>query len=148
MKQRLFSPLFALLALTSLSFAGEGWITDYQDALKQAKEQNRPVLVDFTGSDWCGWCIKLNKEVFSKPEFQDFAKDNLVLLEIDFPSNPKSLPAATQKQNAELQKKFGVDGFPTLVLLDGDGKEITRHVGYLPGGPNAMIKWIQSARKK
>ena len=75
------------LAFTASAFAGgEGWSDNYAKALAQAKAEKKLVLVDFTGSDWCGWCIKLDKEVFSKPEFKTYAKENLVLVELDFPS--------------------------------------------------------------
>ena len=125
--------LSAVVLASSTLFAGEGWQTDYKAALEQAAKTDRPVLLDFTGSDWCGWCIKLDKETFSQPEFKTFAEKNLVLV---------------KKQNEELQKKFGVDGFPTLVLLDSKGKEITRNVGYLAGGPKGFINWVETSVKK
>jgi thioredoxin-related protein len=136
---------FIVLASTG-AVAAEGWGTDYKAALAQAAEQKRPILVDFTGSDWCGWCIKLDKETFSQPAFKEYADTNLVLLEADFP-NSKNLSDELKKQNEELQKKFGVEGFPTLVLLDSSGKEIARQVGYLEGGPAALIDWVKKATK-
>ena len=108
--------------------------TDYSAALERAAKQNKMVLLDFTGSDWCGWCIKLQKETFSKPEFKKFAEESLVLLELDFPRG-KPQSDEVKKQNEELAKKFGIEGFPTLVLLDPQGKEAARNVGYLAGGP-------------
>ena len=139
--------LSALVLAASTLFAADGWQTDYKAALELAAKTNKPVLLDFTGSDWCGWCIKLNKETFSQPEFTKFADKNLILVELDFP-NSKPQPADVKKQNAELQKKYAVDGFPTLVLLDSKGKEITRNVGYLAGGPKAFIGWVESSVKK
>jgi len=135
-----------LFASTSV-FAADGWMTDYKAALELAGKENRPVLLDFTGSDWCGWCIRLDKETFSKPEFQKFAKDNLVLVELDFPNN-KPQSAEIKKQNEALQEKYGVQGFPTLVLLNSEGKEIARNPGYLPGGPSALIAWVEAAKAK
>jgi thioredoxin-related protein len=138
--------LSAIVLAASTVFASDGWQTNYKSALEQAAKENKPVLLDFTGSDWCGWCIKLNKETFSQSEFKDFAKKNLILVELDFPkSNPQT--AEVKKQNEELQQKFNVHGFPTLVLLNSQGKEITRNAGYLPGGSKAFIAWIEQAVK-
>ena len=140
--------LITLLAFSSALVpvrAAEKWETDYSAALEQAAKQNKMVLLDFTGSDWCGWCIKLHKETFSKPEFKKFAEDSLVLVELDFPRG-KLQSDELKKQNEELAKKFGIEGFPTLVLLDPQGKEAARNVGFLAGGPEAFIQWVESAR--
>jgi protein disulfide-isomerase len=126
------------------SQAAEGWKTDYTAALAQAAKENKMVLLDFTGSDWCGWCIKLQKDTFSKPEFKKFAEQSLVLVELDFPRG-KTQSDELKKQNEELAEKFGVQGFPTLVLLDPQGKEAARNVGYLQGGPEAFIQWVEAA---
>src|SRR3954469_19158244 len=80
--------------------AEQDWQTDFKKAQEQAKTDKKLLLVDFTGSDWCGWCIKLNREVFSKPEFKDYATKNLVLLEVDFP-RAKVLPDSVRRQNQE-----------------------------------------------
>jgi thioredoxin-related protein len=146
---------FRLLLVTSLvsggiiasSEAAEGWKTDYTAALAEAAKENKMVLLDFTGSDWCGWCIKLQKDTFSKSEFEKFAQESLVLVELDFPRG-KTQSDELKKQNEELAEKFGVQGFPTLVLLDPQGKEATRNVGYLQGGPEAFIQWVESARNR
>ena len=90
--------------------------------------------------------MKLDKETFSKPAFKDFADKNLVLVTVDFPQG-KKLPASVQKQNDDLKTKFQVNGFPTLILVDGTGKEIARNPGYLAGGPAAFVSWVESARK-
>jgi thioredoxin-related protein len=126
--------------------AAEQWETNYSAALEQAAKQNKMVLLDFTGSDWCGWCLKLQKDTFSKPEFQKFAAESLILVELDFPRG-KQQSDGLKKQNEELAEKFGVQGFPTLVLLDPQGKEAARNVGYLAGGPEAFIQWVESARQ-
>jgi protein disulfide-isomerase len=147
-----FSLGFCLSALLMLcgGFAGlhasEQWETSYKAALDQAAKQDKLVLLDFTGSDWCGWCIKLRKDTFSKPEFQKFAEEKLVLVELDFPRAKEQNPDL-KKQNQELAEKFGIEGFPTLVLLDPKGTEVTRNVGYLAGGPEGFTKWVESARK-
>ena len=75
------------LGLVATAFAGDGWLTDFEAAKAKAKAENKPMLLDFTGSDWCGWCVKLDKEVFSKAAFKDYADAELVLVEIDFPRN-------------------------------------------------------------
>ena len=147
--------LFRLLLLGSLVYGGivasseaaEGWKTYYTTALAQAAKEDKMVLLDFTGSDWCGWCIKLQKDTFSKSEFEKFAQESLVLVELDFPRG-KTQSDELKKQNEELAEKFGVQGFPTLVLLDPQGKEATRNVGYLQGGPEAFIQWVESARNR
>jgi len=147
--------LFRLLLLGSLVYGGiitsskavEGWKTDYTAALEQAAKENKMVLLDFTGSDWCGWCIKLQKDTFSKPEFKKFAEQSLILVELDFPRG-KAQSDALKKQNEELAEKFGVQGFPTLVLLDPLGREAARNVGYLQGGPGAFIQWVEAARSR
>jgi len=143
MTRLLFS---AIILAASTVFAGDGWQTDYKAALEQAAKENKPVLLDFTGSDWCGWCIKLNKETFSQPEFQKFAEKNLILVELDFPQG-KPQADSVKKQNEELQAKYGVEGFPTLVLLNSKGKEIARNPGYLPGGPKGFIEWFENSTK-
>ena len=141
-----------LLAVTASSLflatsqAGDGWPTDYKAGLAQAAKEDKMVLLNFTGSDWCGWCIKLVKDTFSKPEFQKFADKNLVLVELDFP-NGKPQSAEVKAQNEKLSKEYGVEGFPTLVLLNSKGKEVARNVGYLAGGPDGLIKWVEAAKK-
>lgn len=132
-------------ALSPVS-AKDAWLTDYPAALELAAKEKRPVLVDFTGSDWCGWCIRLDKETFSQRAFLKFADKNLVLLKVDLPQG-KPQSAEERARNEELVQKFNVEGFPTIVLLDASGKEIARQGGYLPGGPEAMIDWIKSAAK-
>jgi protein disulfide-isomerase len=104
------------LASTALASDGD-WITNYEEALKEAKQSNRAILADFTGSDWCGWCMKLKKEVFDTEEFKGWAAKNVVLLELDF---PKQLEQSEEikKQNQSLKEKFGIKGFPTIVFID------------------------------
>ncbi len=134
---------FAAFQVPAVAKEGNGpWLTNYEQALKTASAEKLPILVNFTGSDWCGWCIRLDKETFSQPAFLNFAKKNAVLLKVDFPRKTQ-LPAQEAAENRDLATRFGVEGFPTLVLLDGSGKELDRNVGYLPGGPEAMEAWIK-----
>jgi thioredoxin-related protein len=121
------------------------WETDLEVAKKRAKDENKEILADFTGSDWCGWCIKLKKEVFDQPEFKEYAKKHLVMLELDFP-NQKKLPAKEVKQNAKLAEEFKVQGYPTILLMDAEGKEIAR-TGYQKGGPANYVEHLQGLLK-
>jgi thioredoxin-related protein len=132
----------ALLSLGSLHASEAAWLTDFKKAEKQAAAENKPLVLDFTGSDWCGWCIRLDKEVFSQKEFVDYAKQNLVLVKLDFPRGTP-LPAEEKKQNEELAQKYGVRGFPTIVVLDSKGKQLGE-LGYQKGG---AAKWIESLEK-
>ena len=139
MKRFLFT-LAAILMLGSFAAADE-WLTDYAKALAQAKTQNRAVLIDFTGSDWCGWCMKLDREVFSLEDFKSYAAQKLVLLKIDFPRR-KALPATETAQNQKLASQFKIQGFPTIVVLKPDGTK-AGELGYLPGGPKAFIAELE-----
>lgn len=111
-------------------FAGEGeWLTDLAKAQEKAKAEKKMVLVDFTGSDWCPPCKALHSNVLTSEEFSKFAKDNLVLVEIDFPrSKPQS--ADQKKANKELAKKHDVSGYPTVIVFDSQGKQLSKKVGY------------------
>jgi thioredoxin-related protein len=112
--------------------------SDLSAALNQARSENKLVLLHFTGSDWCSWCIKFDKNVLSTDKFTGYANSKLVLLKLDFPSH-KTQDAALKQANQELKKRFGVNGFPTFVLLNAAGRELGRQVGYLKGGPDAFI---------
>ena len=98
---------------------------------------------DFTGSDWCGWCMKLKSEVFDTPEFKEWAKKNVVLLELDFPKQ-KQLPEELKKQNQELAQKNNIQGYPTILFFDAKGKKVGQ-TGYVKGGPEAWIKEAEKA---
>jgi thioredoxin-related protein len=102
--------------------------------------------MDFTGSDWCPWCIRMDKEVLNTSQFKAYADKNLVLLLVDFPQS-KQLPQKVQDQNNDLQKKFDAEGFPTFILIDKDGNVLGKQVGYLEGGPSAFIAKIDSMKK-
>ncbi|HEV7401628.1 MAG TPA: thioredoxin family protein [Chthoniobacteraceae bacterium] len=133
-------------ALTSFaSAAKEGWTANLEAAKAQAKKENKKILLDFTGSDWCIWCKKLDAEVFSKQEFKDYAAKHLVLVEVDFPHGTK-LPEATKKQNDELQAKYKIQGFPTIVVLSASGAKVAQS-GYVEGGPKPFIKSIEPGRR-
>jgi len=137
----------AVLAVgSSAAFAAGGWGDNFEKALAEAKAQKKLVLLDFTGSDWCGWCIKLHKEVFSKPEFEKYAKDNLVLVTVDFPQT-KTLPAEVVAQNDKLQKKYGIEGYPTIIVLNPEGKKVGQ-LGYQEGGPGPFTAKLDAMKGK
>ena len=117
------------------------WFTDAAAAQAKAKEQDKLVLLDFTGSDWCIWCKKLKREVFDKPEFAQFAQSRLVLVEVDFPQH-KTLPKAQQQANSQLDKTYGISSYPTIIVLDADGKQVAR-MGYVFGGASAFIAKLE-----
>jgi thioredoxin-related protein len=142
----------AFLIFSSLSIQAQElkWETDVKKALEVSVKTKKPILLFFTGSDWCGWCIRLQKEVFRTPEFTKWANENVVLVELDFPRN-KPLTPELQKQNYELQQVFGVQGYPTVWFVNGtqgeDGKvnfDKLGSQGYVAGGPS---KWLEGANK-
>jgi thioredoxin-related protein len=140
-----FSAVGLALVLTvapSLRAAELTWQTDFAKASQQAAQEHKYILLDFTGSDWCPWCIKMDKEVFNQSQFSDFALKSLVLVKLDFPRKTAQSPAE-KSQNEDLAKKFQIEGFPTYVLLDPSGKEVRRQVGYLQGGAIAFLDWLK-----
>ena len=114
------------------------WGTDLPAALNQARSEKKMVLLDFTGSDWCPWCIKFDHEVLDTDSFATYAQNKLELVLVDFPrTKPQS--DSLKQANQDLARRFGVDGYPTYVLLDYKGKELGRQVGYAEGGPDAFV---------
>jgi protein disulfide-isomerase len=137
MKKMTLGLLMCWFALQSMAAEELNWQTDLPKAQAQAKKEGKLVMMDFTGSDWCGWCIKLHKEVFSQPEFADYAKKNLVLVQVDFPrAKPQS--GELKSANQALQEKYKIEGYPTIIVLNGEGKKVGE-LGYQPGGPKAFI---------
>lgn len=123
-----------------------GWMTSYEQGQQEAKASNKLVLLDFTGSDWCGWCIMLDREVFSQPQFKEYASKNLVLVEVDFPKR-KQVSAAMKEQNERLLMRYQVQGFPTIIVLNSEGKMVAE-LGYMQGGPDAFIAVLEKIRNK
>lgn len=149
------TPTFYLsLLLAALSFGAQAadlsWLTDMSKALEEAKAQKKTVLINFTGSDWCGYCKKLEAEVFQSSEFSAYATKNLVLVKADFPRRTEQ-PAPLKEANNALKAKYAepFKGFPTLVLVDSAGKKLGQTVGYAPGsGPKSLIKELDGMLKK
>ena len=141
--------LLIAIACVSLGFssarADSTWLTDFHRAQEEAKAGHKLLLLNFTGSDWCGWCMRLESEVFVKPEFAEYAKQNLVLMTVDFP-RAKPLSSEVRQQNATLAQKYGIEGFPTIVVLNGDGKMVGL-LGYVRGGPSAFIGELKKVPK-
>ena len=137
--------LFSLVLAFSLPvLVHADWGTDYNAALTQAKAQKKLVLLDFTGSDWCGYCKLLDKEVLSQQSFKDFADKNYIAVTLDYPHDTPQSDTVKQ-QNDALAKQYNIEGFPTLIVLDANGKELGRQVGYDPGsGPKAVITKLKS----
>ena len=138
MKKTMLASLLLALTASLSTAAGDEWMTDFEAAKQKAAAENKDLLVDFTGSDWCGWCIKLVDEVFKHDAFKKGVADNFVLVEIDFPQDKSKLDEATQKQNEILKEKYSIQGFPTILLLDDQGRPYAR-TGYQAGGPEKYL---------
>jgi protein disulfide-isomerase len=147
--KKLILTLFLVLGSLTIQAQELTWHTDMNKALEVSKKTKKPLLLFFTGSDWCGWCIRLQKEVLKTPEFAKWAKDNVVLVELDFPRRTAQQPEI-QKQNMELQQALGVRGYPTVWFVNAtkkDGKinlEQIGSTGYVAGGPTA---WLAGANQ-
>lgn len=145
MTRKLFSMLLFVFTAISFSSHAEGpsqinWITDFQEGVNQARSTSKPLLVLFTGSDWCSWCIKLENEILNRPEFAEIAKNKFIFVKLDFPLNTK-LPHDIAEKNKKLQVTYNVTGFPTIVLLD-PSQRVIGTVGYRAGGPKAYAQYL------
>jgi thioredoxin-related protein len=127
----------AVAGMALSSMAMDGWETNFEKAKAKAKAENKYILLDFSGSDWCIWCQRLNQEVFSQQPFKDFAKDNLVTVVVDVPGNGQ-----VSEETQMLLQQFQVRGFPTVYILDPSGKPIEK-TGYRRGGPQAYVDYLK-----
>ena len=138
--------LLSLLIICSMAVQSQelSWETDVKKAVEVSNATNKPMLLFFTGSDWCGWCIRLQKEVLKTPEFATWAKENVILVELDFPRRTAQTEEL-KNQNGGMQQVFGIQGFPTISIANAtvvDGKTSFKELGrtgYLAGGPSAWI---------
>ncbi len=121
---------------------GLDWSTDYKAALAKAKAENKKVFLFFTGSDWCSWCMRLQKEILMTSEFSQYAREKLVLVELDFPRN-KPQSEAVKRQNRSLGQEMGIQGYPTVIVLDSTGRQVGK-LGYQQGGPKPFIQQLNS----
>ena len=133
------------LVVGSLHAAEGRWLTDFAKAQAQAKAQNKMLLLNFTGSDWCPPCKALHKNVLIAEEFITYAKEKLVLVLVDFPQN-KPQSEAQERANKELSEKFNVEGFPTVIVLSSEGKELSRQVGYDGSKAKAFVAKLKELK--
>lgn len=141
--QRIILIALLLIMISGLSAGNINWQHNIEDALQQAKQENKHVFVFFTGSDWCSWCFKLIEEVFDTPEFQNYVAENMVMVELDFPRG--NLLSESQKSyNQEKQQKYGIQGYPSVLILDTDGKVVVQ-TGYRPDGGAAYVKFLEES---
>lgn len=151
-KRILFTLVLGMAMSLNAAFAqsaeGDNWKVKYDAAAAQAKAEHKPILMVFAGSDWCKPCIMLRKEVWESQEFKQYAKDNLVLLELDFPRMKKNqLSEELTKQNEELAAKYDKEGmFPLVVLTDESGNVIAK-TGYKAGGPEKYVEHLKELQK-
>jgi thioredoxin-related protein len=126
---------------------GDLWIQDFAKAKAQAKAEKKDLLIDFTGSDWCGWCIKLDEEVFGKEAFTGTAPKSFVLVKLDYPRDESRVTPEIKLQNEGLQKQYQIQGFPTILLCDADGN-VYGQTGYQEGGPEKYVEMLAEQKKK
>ncbi len=139
----LFILLFTSCNNGQSSSAGNlNWNDNLEKAVEQAKKENKAVLVNFTGSDWCIWCKRLSAEVFQQKEFEEYAKKSLVLVMLDFPKDIQQ-SQETKEYNNKLAQKYGIQGFPTILLIDSQGNLVAQ-TGYQPGGAAKYVEHLKS----
>jgi thioredoxin-related protein len=141
---------FLVLSLFLLFIAAPGfsqeWMLDYDSAMAKAKVEEKPVLVFFTGSDWCRPCMMIKDNVYSTDAFKEFASENLILVMADFPKRPQNKLSPDQEQkNKALAQVFRPRGFPTSVLVNTEGQELNRWVGYDRSGAEGYIEKFKEA---
>jgi protein disulfide-isomerase len=139
-----FTLLFFVIACGNKTQTSDelNWTANLEKAIETAKAENKAVLVNFTGSDWCKWCFKLSDEVFSQDDFKEYADENLILVKLDFPRSI-SQSSETKAYNQSLAQKYGVQGFPTILIFNSQGKPVAK-TGYQAGGAANYVNHIQS----
>lgn len=148
MKKIVITLLLVVCGMTAKAQEGQTWYTDMTKAVEASRQEQKPLFLFFTGSDWCGWCMRLQSEVFKTPEFTAWAKEHAILVELDYPRRTPQSDEIKQ-QNGQLQQMFQVQGYPTVWFvkptIKEDGKtnlEQLGSTGYVAGGPS---KWIEGA---
>jgi len=148
--KKMMIALFLVMGAMTMQAQDLVWHNDVKKATEISKKTKKPMLLFFTGSDWCGWCMRLQKEVFKTPEFTKWAKDNVVLVELDFPRRSPQQPEI-QQQNQQLAQTFQIGGYPTVWFVNATvnkEKQINFEklgsTGYVAGGPS---KWLEGADK-
>ena len=123
----------------------KGWGEDFKAAQKQAEKEGKYMLLAFSGSDWCGWCVKMDREIYSDKKFVRQAKRDFVLVMIDSPRDKTILSPLAAEQNRDIVRKFGIRGYPCSILAKPDGSEVKRFSGYQSGGPEGFLKQLKKA---
>ena len=136
---------YSLFLIFSLSLSAQNWVTDFETAKTKAEQENKQILLVFSGSDWCAPCIKLDKNIWQTNTFQDYAKIHFILLRADFPRRKKNqLSEQQQKHNNNLAEQYNPNGyFPLVVLLNADGN-ILNKLGYKALETQAYINEINT----
>lgn len=140
--------LFVAIMLLSVTGIAQTWVTDFDQAKRQAEEKNRPILLVFSGVDWCVPCMKLENNIWQSEEFKSFAKDHYVLLKADFPKQKKNrLSVEQQAHNDRLSEKYNPNGYFPLVVLLGKNGKVIGNTGFKNLAPAEYIKHLQSLEK-
>lgn len=150
-----FLAIIAFLAVVWVYQAGRGpaevahpdWVTDFEQAKAVAEQRNKDLFLFFTGSDWCPWCVRLDREVLTDAAFVGPAQDDYVFVLIDFPRDKSAQSQALQEQNAELAQRYGIQGYPTVILADSQGDTYAK-TGYRQGGGAAYLEHIRDLQAK
>lgn len=142
MKKILFVLVAAALAASTLAAVPKGWTDDFEAAKKRAAKESKPMLVLFTGSDWCIWCKRLEGEVFSKEAFTSAIPKEMVPVFLDFPSDESLVTPERRQKNEWLGRFYGIRGYPTVLLMDAKG-EVFAKTGYRPGGPEPYVQHLR-----
>lgn len=149
LKKHLILATTALITTTAAHAGGEGWMTDFEAAKKKAAAEGKDLFIDFTGSDWCGWCKRLNQEVFQHEPFKKGVADKYVLVELDYPRKPETLAKQSDEikvQNTKLQQTYQIQGFPTILITDAQGRPYAK-TGYQEGGPEAYVSHLEELQE-
>ncbi|MFV5699593.1 thioredoxin family protein [Flavobacterium sp. ZT3R17] len=151
--RKIYLIIVFFIGIVSLQAQELNWHTNVKEAIAIGNKEKKPLLLFFTGSDWCGWCIRLQKEVLKTPEFEKWANENVVLVELDYPRRTPQT-AEIKAQNNELQQAFSIQGFPTIYFANGTDKEGKVNfeglgsTGYVAGGPTAWLEVANGILKK
>jgi thioredoxin-related protein len=139
--------LFLLGVLAwNVNAGDELWTTDYEQARKDAAQAGKSLLIDFSGSDWCGWCIRLDKEVFSHDVFKKTVTKDFIPVLLDYPRDKSKIPEDVQAQNERLKNKYAIQGYPTIILADAKGRPYAK-TGYQAGGPETYLEHLAALRQ-
>ena len=141
----LLTATFGWALASSLLADDKLWVNEFEKAKQAAATEGKDLLMDFTGSDWCSWCIKLHKEVFDLDAFKTAAPKNFVLVELDYPQDKSKLSKEVQEQNTKLQQQFSIQGYPTILLADASGRPYAQ-TGYQAGGAEEYLKHLDELR--